>query len=390
MDKQKKSESKRKPKKLTKLFRDNPEKVLSAVEYFKDFLTTYHFKQELSTFITSFIPDFDNIYILGTLNNTFKQNCSELQDRVRIAENISDSIEKDNIGESNIVEVIDGRLKGKFVSPNFINFSTRILFKAEVSLLSKGLKFIHTPKSVNKALIKEELECFGRKLRLLWHFRNEESITISNPFKKKSTFNPKGKDAAIELYLSRLEEEIMAIDTKLSYSNFTKEERLALNSLRDDTSIIIKEADKGSGVVVWDREDYLKEAEKQLGDKETYEELSSDPASPLISIVKGCFSRVKNIGDIPNETLEYFFINKPKLGRFYLLPKIHKRLHNVPGRHVISNSGFCTENISAFLEYHLKLLSQKVESFIKDTNDFLKKLNELRDLPDDLFSVLLM
>ena len=48
----------------------------------------------------------------------------------------------------------------------------------------------------------------------------------------------------MELYLSKLEEEIMAIDTKLSYSNLTKENRLALNLLRDDTSVIIKEADK--------------------------------------------------------------------------------------------------------------------------------------------------
>ena len=71
-----------------------------------------------------------------------------------------------------------------------------------------------------------------------------ESIPISNPFKKKSTFNAKDKYAAMELYLSKLEEEIMAIDTKLSYSNLTKENRLALNLLRDDTSVIIKEADK--------------------------------------------------------------------------------------------------------------------------------------------------
>ena len=42
-----------------------------------------------------------------------------------------------------------------------------------------------------------------------------------------------------------------------------------------------------------------------------------------------------------------------------------------------SNSGF------QIVEYHLKPLSQKVKSFIKDTNDFLKKLNELRDLPDE-------
>ena len=128
----------------------------------------------------------------------------------------------------------------------------------------------------------------------------------------------------------------------------TKEERLTLNSLRDNTSIIIKQADKGSGVVVWDRKNYLKEAEKQLGDKETYEELTSDLVSPLTSIVKGCLSRVKNRDDIPSETLKYFFINKPNALRFYLLPKIHKRLHNVPGRPVISNSGFFTKNISVF------------------------------------------
>ena len=31
---------------------------------------------------------------------------------------------------------------------------------------------------------------------------------------------------------------------------------------------------------------------------------------------------------------------------------------------------------------YLKPLSQKVKLVIKDTNDFLAKLNELRDLPD--------
>ena len=152
------------------------------------------------------------------MNNTFK-NCSELQYSVQIAKSISNNSEEDNIGEQNIAEVIDARLKGKFVSPNVINLFTRILSKAEISLLSMGLKSIPTPTSVNKALIKEELEYFSSKLPLLWHFRNEE--IISNPFTKKSSFNPKGKDEAIELYLSRLEEQFMAIDTKLSYSNLT-------------------------------------------------------------------------------------------------------------------------------------------------------------------------
>ena len=160
---------------------------------------------------------------------------------------------------------------GKFVSPNVINLSGRVLSEAEISLPSKGLKFCPTLNRVSKAVLKEELEVFGRRLRLMLHFRDEEeSNTTINPFRSKSKFNPKGKDVSIELYLSPLEEEIL--DTKLTYSNITKEEREALNSLRNDTSIIIKGVDKGSAVVVWDREDYLKEANSQLMDNNVYEE----------------------------------------------------------------------------------------------------------------------
>ena len=94
--------------------------------------------------------------------------------------------------------------------------------------------------------------------------------------------------------------------------------------------------------------------------------------------------KLRNRGDISHETLDYFSINNPKLGRFYLLPKIHKRLHDVPGRPVISNSGFYTENIFSFIEYHLKPLVQNVKSYIRDTNNFLSKLASLPPLPDDV------
>ena len=219
---------------------------------------------------------------------------------------------------------------------------------------------------------------FGRKLRLKWHFRNETNNNDINPFRPKSKFNPKGKDAAIELYLKRLEEEISAVDTKLEYCNITKEERQALKDLAADTSIVIKEADKGSAVVVWDREDYLKEAEGQLSDFNTYEEMSGDIIGPLEKEIKRYLTEVKLRGDIPQDTMDYFLIENPKLSRFYMLPKVHKRLENVPGRPVISNSGYYTENISSYVDHHLQPLSREVKSYIKDTNDFLCKI---RDLP---------
>lgn len=56
-----------------------------------------------------------------------------------------------------------------------------------------------------------------------------------------------------------------------------KDEQTALENLRSYDDIIIKQADKGSSVVVMDKEAYLKEAMRQLDDKEVYQPLVKDP-----------------------------------------------------------------------------------------------------------------
>ena len=85
--------------------------------------------------------------------------------------------------------------------------------------MSKGLKFVPTANKIDRAKLKTELEEYGRKLRPMWHFRNDEKPFQYDKFRPKSTLNPSNKDT-------------------------------------------IKGADKRSAVVVWDREDYLKEAYK--------------------------------------------------------------------------------------------------------------------------------
>ena len=47
-------------------------------------------------------------------------------------------------------------------------------------------------------------------------------------------------------------------------------------------------------------------------------------------------------------------IKTTNLGKTYLLPKIHKRLYDVPGRTVTSNWGTHTEKTSGFLDNQLK------------------------------------
>ena len=104
-----------------------------------------------------------------------------------------------------------------------------------------------------------------------------------------------------------------------------------------------------------------------------YEEVTDGP-SYLRNTMHRTLEKIRKRGDFDTNTLKYFDVEEPKFGKFYLLPKIHKRLHNVPGRPVISNSGFYTENISAFLDYHIKPMAAKVKHCIKDPNDFVRKL----------------
>ena len=101
-------------------------------------------------------------------------------------------------------------------------------------------------------------------------------------------------------------------------------------------------------------------------DKEVYQELRKDVEGPLDKIIKQVIRKLRNRGDISHEILDYFSVNNPKLGKFYLLPKIHKLLHDVSGRPVISNSEFYTENIC------LPLLSIILSHLAKTLNRTLK------------------
>ena len=62
--------------------------------------------------------------------------------------------------------------------------------------------------------------------------------------------------------MSSLEEKLINIEIPQNkYNNLTREEQSALYNLKNDKNIVIKSADKGCAVVVWDRDDYIKEAD---------------------------------------------------------------------------------------------------------------------------------
>ena len=92
------------------------------------------------------------------------------------------------------------------------------------------------------------------------------------------------------------------------------------------------------------------------------------------------FRSLKSQGQITEKELKYFTYEYQKatnLGKMYLLPKIHKRLSNVPGRPVISNCGTPTEKVSEFLVFQLKSVIQSSKSYIKYGRDFIRKIKDI-------------
>ena len=79
----------------------------------------------------------------------------------------------------------------------------------------------------------------------------------------------------------------------------------------------------------------------------------------------------------PNPLLE----EKIKTPEFHLLPKIHKA--NNPERPVISTVNCHTGRISEFADYYLQPEVKKLKSYVKDTTDFIKKIEAIDHVSDD-------
>ena len=74
---------------------------------------------------------------------------------------------------------------------------------------------------------------------------------------------------------------------------------------------------------------------------------------------------------LSKKTAEDLKIFDPKTPKFIIRPKIHKE--NNPGRPVISSINYHASEISRFLDHYLLSVAKEIPSYIKDTNDFIKK-----------------
>ena len=225
-------------------------------------------------------------------------------------------------------------------------------------------------------------------MRLLEFFHDYPPQTNLNPLRPKGTWTPPPhRDPALDTFLDAVEHDLFNVTPAPVRDNLTTRERDALKRLRRRTDIVIKSADKGSGVVVMDRNWYIDECSRQLNDSKFYKTLDKDITTDIQKRIRIYVERMHRDKIIDDHTKRFLILTDPKPGRFYILPKIHKQGN--PGRPIVSSNSHPTERISQFVDYHLKPLVQTTQSFIKDTTHFLTKLQQLGQLPNNAILVTL-
>ena len=103
------------------------------------------------------------------------------------------------------------------------------------------------------------------------------------------------------------------------------------------------------------------------------------------------FESLKRRDFISKKQLKYLRFDFKKaynFGKIYLLPKIHKRIFNVPGTPVISSCGTPTEKVSQFLDSQLQTIMRKVAFYIKDSVDFICKIKRIGSVPENSILVI--
>ena len=247
-----------------------------------------------------------------------------------------------NLNEnSNVTSDLDSN-NSSLTYTGVVNLSSHKLTDSKLSLLSKGLTYVNTPSTPDIGSIYEDLSKFHVSIKrkiALDKFTDEGRVpkptalnSSTNPctpfshqkFRNPSNWNPQGP---MILEFMCFQNESALENTQMNRpnrQNLRKSELSALQSLRKNSDIIIKKADKGSAVVIQNRTDYISEGLRQLADTKFYRQQKNDLTTFHKLLVEQKVTDMFESKEIDKKCAEYLVIDNPRTANFYLLPKIHK------------------------------------------------------------------
>lgn len=175
-------------------------------------------------------------------------------------------------------------------------------------------------------------------------------------------------------------EKIYSRQKKTRQYNLTRNESEALKWLSNREDILIKSADKGGAVCVWDKKRYISEALRQLENTHYYSMPPVNPMETMKRELEQLLNMAKGHDWITKNEYDFLLCKHPRFPTFYMLPKVHKDLENPPGRPIISGNDSITEPASKFVDHFIKPFVATLPSYIQDSTQVLNKIEEIKNI----------
>ena len=204
------------------------------------------------------------------------------------------------------------------------------LTEIQKDVLRKGLKFMPKPKQLPIQTVHTDIRNFMHRLKTTYELQTttkprKQKTEPKDPFtpRHKHTFNPErlSDNGTLDTFLHRIRMEMLYTDKykQNKHDNLTRKERIALSDLIKNPHVVINKADKGSMIVVEDRDEYIRKAMVHLNDPTVYKPLHEDISPELKEIILNKLRLLKNNGLLKQTWFD--FCKSPKqthTSRLYL------------------------------------------------------------------------
>ena len=270
-----------------------------------------------------------------------------------------------------------------------------------LKLLNRGLNFIVLPYKLDITQTLVEFDRFERSIIWYEYWFGQENLEEKEKrlYKKQKNNLPKNYTVpqGLKTFLSAIKSEILDPKNRNSVPcNIPPEEIAALKELirlQKERIITIKACDKGGGIIILDFDEYLRACYMHLTSKQTQADGTQQARYELVNAfaIQNAKKEIINLIDegINNKIItkaEYDAINPEdkNLARFYCNFKVHKEYVHKKApkpRAIVSGSGSITENASLFVQHHIEESSYSHQTYLQDTPDFLREIENINAGP---------
>ncbi|CAH8502173.1 unnamed protein product [Dicrocoelium dendriticum] len=237
------------------------------------------------------------------------------------------------------------------------NLSSVILTQTQLNVLSLGPKFCIPCKKIDQAALEVQFESLIAQTKDLLPTSSSDVENLKSSLVHSCHEYVKTKPS--------------------SNSIITREQIQSLKELRLNNELIISKPDKGSGIVLMDRVDYIHKMQHILSDESKFQRLMTgkDNTGELEKQLTGCLRRMMQAKLITKKEFEKLKPSGGHLPRLYGLPKVHKE--GAPMRPILDMVGSPQHLLAQWMVAKLQPLRNLVCTYcVRDTFEFIERISE--------------